>query len=227
LSQFIDAVTKGDIERVEEMINSDPTIVNFQNEKGLSALILSTYYGHKNISKLLISRGAHVNLYEAAALGDLEIVKKTLEKEPSRVNSHSIDGFTPLSLASFFGNEEIVAFLLERGADPNLVARNSQKVQALHSSVAHGHYVISKMLISHGANVNAKQEGGFTPLHEAAQSGNYEIAKLLIANGASINERIDSGKTPLGLTKVSGREAGSEEARRRVALLLSEHGALE
>jgi ankyrin repeat protein len=39
---------------------------------------------------------------------------------------------------------------------------------------------IARVLIAHGARVNAAQpESGFTPLHEAALNGDIEFARLL------------------------------------------------
>jgi ankyrin repeat protein len=90
----------------------------------------------------------------------------------------------------------------------------------LHSAVARNHYEISKLLISKGADVNGKQQGGFTPLHEAAQNGNLRIATLLLNSGAKLNIKNEDGKTPLDLTKIGEREAGKKEDRERVAELL-------
>ncbi len=227
LSEFLDVVSKGEYDKVAEMLEADPSLVDSQNDRGMSAIILATYCGQKRIVNLLVSKGARLSIYEASAVGDLNAVIRALEREPSLLNSYSKDGFPPLGLASFFGNADIARFLLERGADPNLVSKNLQKVQPLHSAVAGGYFEISKLLISHGANLNAKQEGGFTPLHEAAQSGNLEIAKVLVEGGAKVNERNNAGKTPLALARISGKEAGREEDRKRVALFLVQNEAVE
>jgi ankyrin repeat protein len=50
-------------------------------------------------------------------------------------------------------------------------------------------------LIEKGADVNAQQEGGFTPLMSAAQNGNAELTKLLLTHGADRNVETDDGKT--------------------------------
>ena len=52
------------------------------------------------------------------------------------------------------------------------------------------------VLISHGADVNAKLKHGFTALFYPCMFGGAEIAKLLIDSGADINARED-GNTPL------------------------------
>ena len=48
-----------------------------------------------------------------------------------------------------------------------------------------------------GADVNAKDENGWTALHYAAVNGHKEIAELLIDNGAEVNAKDNSGYTPL------------------------------
>jgi len=52
-----------------------------------------------------------------------------------------------------------------------------------------------------GADVNAKDEGGWTPLHQAAWNGRKEIVELLITKGADVNTKDMSGRTPLDLVK--------------------------
>jgi ankyrin repeat protein len=52
-----------------------------------------------------------------------------------------------------------------------------------------------------GADVNAKDEGGWTPLHQAAWNGRKEIVELLITKGADVNTKDMPGRTPLDLVK--------------------------
>jgi hypothetical protein len=60
-----------------------------------------------------------------------------------------------------------------------------------------GHKEVAELLIAKGADVNAKDEGEWTPLHSAAYWGEKEIAELLIAKGADVNAKNDVGITPL------------------------------
>jgi hypothetical protein len=47
------------------------------------------------------------------------------------------------------------------------------------------------------AQVNAKDDWGWTPLHWAAERGRMSIAELLLANGAEVNVKDHKGRTPL------------------------------
>jgi ankyrin repeat protein len=51
-------------------------------------------------------------------------------------------------------------------------------------------------LLAHGADVNARQGGGFTALHAAAASSDAELARLLLAAGADATARADDGREP-------------------------------
>ena len=68
----------------------------------------------------------------------------------------------------------------------------------LHIASANGHKAVAELLISSGADLNAKDNNdGWIPLHYAAQKGHKEIAELLIANGVDVNAKKNNGRTPL------------------------------
>lgn len=206
------------------MLERNGRLANARNAQGMSAVTVATYHRQLEIGNMLVAKGARLNLFEASMTGKIEIVKDIISKKQTRADAYSDDGFTALHLAAFFGNAEVAEYLVNNGAGVGQVARNPTKVTPLHSAVAHGQLEIAEMLLRHGADVNARQEGGFTPLHGAAFSGNLEIAKLLLAHGGDMDMKTDKGKSAVDLTGETSPEAGPEEGRRRVALLLKEAG---
>ncbi|MDC0065918.1 ankyrin repeat domain-containing protein, partial [Verrucomicrobia bacterium] len=70
----------------------------------------------------------------------------------------------------------------------------------LHIAALVGSNEIVELLITKGADVNAKEEEeGWTPLFVAVGDGYKKIIELLIANGADVNAKDDVGDTPLDM----------------------------
>jgi len=153
----------------------------------------------------LLASGVELNVYEAAGTGQTQRLKELITADPSLVNSHAPDGFTPLGLAVFFGHPETVRTLLDAGADVNLASREAMKVTPLASASAARQLEIARLLIEHGADVNARAANDFTPLHESAASGKIDFAQLLLEHGADVNAQASDGKTPLDYARERGQ----------------------
>ena len=67
-----------------------------------------------------------------------------------------------------------------------------------------GHQEIAELLLRDKADVNAKDDNGWTPLHDAAMYGHKNIIKLLLDNGADVNVKDDVGETPLHYASAGG-----------------------
>jgi len=73
------------------------------------------------------------------------------------------------------------------------------------------------MLLTKGADVNARDNSGKTALHRLAYRGNRRIAELLILYGADTNAKDNGGFTPLTLAR--------DKRQRDLVLLLEKEGA--
>ena len=80
-----------------------------------------------------------------------------------------------------------------------------------------GHLEIVKLLLSHGADVNAQSSSGNTPLMYACASGHAEVVRSLLEAGANVEDHNENGHTPL----MEAASAGHVE----VAKILLEFGA--
>ncbi|MBW7885751.1 MAG: ankyrin repeat domain-containing protein [Caldilineaceae bacterium] len=184
----IDAMVKAlkelDSARIDELLQRVPKLARTQLEDGQPAILYAKFHGRDDIVARLLASGLRLTMHESAAVGELERVKKIADFIPEAVNEYGRDGFTPLQLACFFGYEEIARFLLERGADVLAVAANTMQIQPIHAAVAGRHASIVQLLIEHGADVNARQQRGYTPFMAARQNGDVEIEAMLVAAGA-------------------------------------------
>jgi ankyrin repeat protein len=129
------------------------------------------------------------------------------------INAQAKDGTTALHNAAKGHRVDYLGFLLSKGADPRLVihdsyypttngftplhfllsaydlnrtpASSAQKIQAI------------KLLLKHGADVNAKDAKGDSPLHHAAVFGDPEIVSALLRAGADRSARNSANETAL------------------------------
>ena len=205
----------GHMDGVREILSSHPELVNAKNEAGLSAVLYAVYNGKNEIAKLLIDRGARLDIFEAAATGTQDRVEQLLHKDPNSLNSFSPDGWTPLHLAVFFGRVNIVHLLLSKGADINTVAKNEEQVTPLHSALANrNNAAVAQLLIDCGAHLHVKQSSGYTPLHYAASNGLESIVKNLMTRGVDVSVRGNDGKTGYDLAVEKGYTAVAELLKR-------------
>jgi uncharacterized protein len=91
--------------------------------------------------------------------------------------------------------DEVRALLL-KGVDVN--SRDVFGDNAgLHWAASLGLAEMARLLIDNGADVNVRNEEGYTPLHWAAGEGQKELVVILIIHGADVNAHNKRGWTPL------------------------------
>lgn len=197
-------IAGGDLHRINALLTDNPALAKATTSHQVSPLLLSCYFKKPEVSALLLKYVDEISLFEAAAVGKFDVVAYIVTNHPDSVNDYAPDGFTPLGLACYFGQAEVARYLVLKGADVNLPSNNGFHVHPIHSAVAGNYTDITRMLISHGALVNVKQQAGVTPLHSAAQNGNTDILILLLENGAEVNIRMEGGKLPADLAREKG-----------------------
>jgi ankyrin repeat protein len=166
----------------------------------------AVYRGFDKLAEVLRAERGHLDVFEAAAVGDLNRLRE-LVQDKSAANVWSSDGFSPLHLAVFFGQLEAARYLLSQGANIEAAAHNQRfagEARPLHSAVAAQHREVIALLLDAGADPNSRQHGGFTPLLEAAQLGNAELVDLLLNHGGNTADTLEDGSSASDLARRAG-----------------------
>lgn len=202
---FLNAARQGDLGRLSAALAADAGLLNSRNEMGQGAVLLAKYHRQQAAVDWLLERQPELTLHEECAVGRLEATKQLIAAHGSKaIDSHSQDGFTPLSLACFFGHQEVAAYLVDQGANVNLAATNPMRVAPIHAAAAARSFWIVQMLVKAGADVNQPQQQGWRPLHAAAQNGDADTVKLLLDAGADRTARADNNQTASDLAMLKG-----------------------
>ena len=157
MTELLQALYRGDAERVEDLLGDDPDLnvceaaafgrtdrlrqlldddasrVNAFGDDGFQPLGLACFFGHLDAVRLLIERGADPN-----------------------------------TLAH---NEHIQTSALHAAA-------------AGENKDAHVRYELCKLLLEHGADPNLRQGGGSRAIDAARMNGDAELERLLVQHGA-------------------------------------------
>jgi ankyrin repeat protein len=184
MATIFEAIRAGDAEGVRKVLADDPSAAAAREDNGVSAVRAALYARRQDLADAVLEAGAELDVFDAAAVGDVDRLTELLDEDPELVNAWSGDGFSPLHLAAFFARGDAVRLLLDRGADVGAVARNDMKVQALHSAVAAQSTEIVAALLVAGADPNARQQHDVTPMMAAEQHENTDLARLLMDHGA-------------------------------------------
>lgn len=201
MNHLMDMIKGKENDSLKKELKNDPSIADASTEQGISLLQFAVYCRNTEAVEMIRAYKSHLDIFEAASLGEREKIKQLSADHPELLNSFSPDGFTVLGLVAFFGHLKLAEELLENGVNPNVPANNQFKVTPLHSACATSNLAMARLLIEYGADVNAKQMQGVTPLHSAAHNGQIDLVKLLIDCGADTNAKMENGQTPLSMAE--------------------------
>ena len=152
---------------------------------------------------LVRQHGGDLDIFSAAAVGDIETLKRLLDANPKSLNASRFENIPVLHMAVRLDRQAVVKLLIDAGIDIEL--RNyseraeSENDTALHEAVEFQRTEIVNILLEAGANANAKNAYDSTPLHYACgdRNPNFEMIQLLLKHGASSRLENNEGKTAL------------------------------
>jgi len=190
------AVWDEDIEMAKLLVNNGAKFNLKDLVEGWTSFRYAVSGGNRELFEFFVAKGANASDFHTAAwLGDLTRVKRFVEQGTDVNTKDDQLNWTALHWAAFTDQQDIIKFLLVRGANVN--AKGEFGSTPLHYAAAAGQRELVELLLANGAEVDAKSNSDDTPLHSAANRGARDIVALLIASGADVNAESSSGHTAL------------------------------
>jgi RNA polymerase sigma factor (sigma-70 family) len=237
IADIIEASKRGDVAAVAKLLAGNTALANAKGEHDKTPLHWAAETNQREIVELLVAAGADIELQTswgatalewAATLGSKDVGRALLERGARGLN---------LWTAAGLGLLEVVASYFEAGPPGPEAGRGPRKgdeaanippdsavmtgdvvSDAFYIACRNGELEIAKLLLRHGAEINAKGYFGATGLHWAAHNGHGEVVRWLLDRGADPNGR-DSKfhSTPAGWAMENGH--------RELAVLVVASGA--
>lgn len=230
MSDLHNAVKKGDIAAVRELLEDDVEVDEWDELEGTTPLYAACEAGRRDIAELLIKHGANTNgylidtgrgkspLYAAAKEGHTDLVAFLLQNG-ARANLSGEEHLEPLYYAE---NGAIVRLLLDAGGRWYLEDSTDCYWEAHHQAAMDGRVEALKELIKHPEiDLDAEARCSGTPLNVAAYHGHIECIEALLEAGAWPLCEDDYGKNAIELCQASNPVYG------RIVLMIGEAGDWE
>jgi ankyrin repeat protein len=198
-----EACGRGDIAAVRALIAADPAVVDADDEYDWRPIFHAALWRHEPVVRLLIDAGAdlaahdgYVLHYAGEAPNNKAVVALLIQYGALDAHVRPADDLLRQLLAAvFLADTARVRSLLDR--HPHLaVMPDGHGDQAIHHAARNGDTEIVRLLIEHGADVNARGARGQTVLYCAGGHGHLDTLELLLGEGADRDARFTpDGKT--------------------------------
>jgi ankyrin repeat protein len=199
--------------------------VNLPDKDGVSPLHLACKKSDRASVSLLIAKGANINaqtrggetpLHSLAncycdenKAADITAIAEMLMAQGADMNAQTARGESVYGRT--YGSGVLAKVLKAHGAagwTPLLVASEANQLEA----------VVAQIKV--GANVNAKNENGFTPLMFAARGGNLEMARALVVSaGADVTATDRWGRSALHIAALAFEDQDSGLVRGKIEVV--------
>lgn len=178
----VDAIARGDL---ESLVSLGPVVSGDPPPGQPPLLHLATRLGRGALARHLVKLGGGRDTPDAA--GFLPIHWTCYQEDPELVEAllppggppwRDALGETPLMKCARLDKGSVARRLLARG--DSILARNDQGQSALHLAADQASKATIELLMGHGADPDAGDQGGTTPLHVAARRGEAAIVRALV-----------------------------------------------
>jgi uncharacterized protein len=228
LTPLMIASAMGNAKAVDVLLDNgaDPNLADANAYTSLHRVVRDSDYGINlaakddvlTIVKSLLKHGANPNvrLTQDKEKAAEEIKNGNVQIEGKRsavtVDEIILQGATPLFLAAEVNNLDVIKALVDAGADPLIASERGTTplmmaagagtdVQREREPQERATAVeTAKLLVEHGADVNAAGQYGWTALHAAAYQGLNDVIAYLVSKGAKIDQKDEFGQTALSIS---------------------------
>jgi hypothetical protein len=163
----------------------------------------------QDIARHLVARGCRTDILMAAALGDLQLVRRHVENDPASIRTRVSEAYfpkrdarsggtiyiqtfgpnrTPHLVARDFGHEEVFQFLMEHSPEDVKLA---QACELGDEGIFHA------LVASHPNLIATLEDADRRRLPDAAQNNNAGAVRLMLAAGWPVDARGEHQMTPL------------------------------
>lgn len=187
-------------------------------------LHLAAYCGNRGVAELLLAQGAsvsavdsegntplHVAVFGRTRVAELLLDESTADKPhgcSAVMHCHAYPTDAGVPAAGGAGAKKVLRVVARshgKVLELGLVcdSERSKKRQPL-DDAGKGRREVAELLLTHGADANAKTFSGWTPLHYAAALGYAHLVEVLLPRGADASVKDSAGRTPLALAVEAG-----------------------
>ncbi len=207
VSPLMLAIQNRDAEAAKAALERDASQATTPLPGGISPLMFALYNGAPEIAALL-KVFCEPDVFEAAALNEPMTLAKLLVADPALMTTYSVDGWTPLHLAGFFGARDTALILIGLGAPLAANSTNPMQNTPLHAAIAGaGGESLAPLLLALGSDPLYVGGSGVSALHLAASRGFEALCRLLISRGADRLAKTEDGKNAAEIARERGHLA--------------------
>lgn len=196
LTALVQAVKKGDLDRVDTLLRSGVNPNGFYLRRSL--LMWAAMSGDPEAARRLLAKGADPTAanengetalhYATRGSGEpnRDAMVKLLVEAGASVNAGTTGGRTALHSAARDNRHRALEYLLSKGGDPKLEAGNPSDTVLL-VAAHHGALEAVEVLVRHGVPVDSRNKIGDTPLIRAVAKGHLRVVEWLLDAGAKVD----------------------------------------
>ncbi|WP_435017420.1 ankyrin repeat domain-containing protein [Tundrisphaera sp. TA3] len=203
------AAKSGDMDKIVELLDSG---FDIDFPEPATALFSAICFGHHDLIRLLIDRGASL---DPVISGALTALSAAILRAHPWADSECTPDPVPLRIllgagaryrlydAVLIDDIPLARQRLEEGANPNF-AEGSYYGPILMIAARHGQLGMVDLLLDHGADIEGMDDLGSRPLIEAASNGHTPVVRRLLERGADLDADAWCGRTALSEAAIGG-----------------------